>query len=93
MIKESQYIIKKVSKTEYNIIKFLNGEYSTQYAVTKYPKGFVCSCISGIYRGYCKHKDWISLVKKHQELPINVQIEQVIDKKNMETLVNSVLGV
>jgi len=92
MHKDINYIVHKKNSSEYVISKFLNGEFSQNYRLVKDKKQYVCSCLSGIYRNYCKHKDWISLLLKHKKLPENVEIEQEITSDETNKLVNSILG-
>lgn len=86
------YIIQKESSSEYNVVKFLNGEHTQEYRVARYNTGLECSCLSGIYRGYCKHKDWVNMVERKQELPDNIEVQQIIKQEDMSSLFNSILG-
>lgn len=92
MNNEVDYIIKKDSRTEYSVVKFLNGEFSQEYRVARYETGLECSCLSGMYRGYCKHKDWVGLVERNGILPNNVELEQKIDQEFMDNINNILKG-
>jgi len=91
-MKNLEYIINQKSKVEYKIAKFLNGEFNTEYTVDIANKKLECSCISGMYRGYCKHKDWVSALRKNQELPENVIIAKEITQEDLDNLMEDING-
>jgi hypothetical protein len=91
MVKDVDYIIKKDSLLDFSVVKFINGDFSQEYRITKYPTGMECSCMSGIYRGYCKHKDWVRLAEKGKELPSNVSLALEPNRKKMKEFINSIL--
>jgi hypothetical protein len=83
---DSEYIINQKSKVEYRIAKFMNGHFTTEYTVDIINKKSECSCISGMYRGYCKHKDWVNSLRKNRELPDFVTIAKEVTQKDLDNL-------
>ncbi len=81
------YIIKKESEIEYKVAKFIDGNFEAEYIVIKRFKKWECNCMSGSIRHYCKHKDWINIVRRNATLPCNVQLSQTITNKDMENFV------
>ena len=90
---DTEYIISQENRTDYNIIKFLNGEVSSKYTVIQLEDKLQCSCMSGIYRGYCKHKDWIHNIKTDKKLPYNVSVQKQITQEDLNELVSGVINV
>lgn len=91
MIKDVDYIIKRDFPREFSVAKFIDGGFSQEYIIVKHLTGLECSCISGIYRGYCKHKDWVGLLERNKPLPNNVTIAVEPNRQEMKKLVNSLL--
>ena len=89
---EADYIIKKDNPSEYRIVKFLDGEYSQEYGVARLDGKMECSCMSGIYRGYCKHKNWVHILEQGGKLPSNVVVEQVVSQEDMNILLEDLGG-
>lgn len=78
----NDYEIRNISNSEYIIVKYEHGFQEAEYTVSKKNnKSWRCSCISGHIRGYCKHKDWVKLIRegKTRELPEFVRIFKSID--------------
>ena len=61
------YIVRMTNKKDtYEVHKFDGGDIpEITYVVLKdHHSKWKCNCPSGMYRGYCKHKD---MVKKHRK--------------------------
>ena len=79
------YEITKLSESEFIVVKFVDNYVEQEYSVlNKIGKVFRCSCISGKIRKYCKHKDWVFLIRRNRarELPENVRINTMNDEIN-----------
>jgi hypothetical protein len=83
---EMEYIINKKSRKEYGVAKFIDGTFISEYSIETEHGKTECSCLSGMHRGYCKHKDWISALKKNQELPHNVKLAEEITQESLDKL-------
>ena len=62
----SEYIIQTISKHQFNVHKFESSEIKPEatYVVTFLKTKISCTCLSGTYRGYCKHT---KLVKEYKD--------------------------
>lgn len=86
MLNKIDYIINKKSETQYEVHKFLYGKVANTYKIDTLRNGRKCSCLAGIYRGTCKHEDWVLGLKKKQKLPDNVEISRAISKKELQAV-------
>ena len=89
MDEEIEYIIDPVSPSQYEVMKFLYGTLKKTYEVTYKDDKPKCSCPAGIYRGYCKHKDWVHQLKAKETLPTNVAVREQITKEGMQELLTN----
>jgi len=71
---KNDYILNPQSKERYQVHKFFWGGLEQTYTISKKNKKWFCNCPSGIYRGYCKHKTWVSDFIKGKNLPSEVEV-------------------
>ena len=83
---EANYIIHPISETECRVAKYKNNVYLDTYIVNKLNNKWECSCISGVIRHYCKHKDWIHDIINGNSLPDNVSIIKEFNDAEVEKL-------
>ena len=51
------YVVRQNTNNHFTIVKFLDADVVARYDVTLKP--WSCSCASGMYRGYCKHRQMV----------------------------------
>ena len=83
---EIDYIIHPMSEVEFKVHKFLCGTLQQTYKVMYEHNIPYCSCPSGIYLGYCKHKDWVHAVKHKEVLPVDVSVAEEVTQQGLEEL-------
>ena len=93
MLDEIEYIIDPVSEVQFKIMKFLGGSLKNTYEVDYKDNKPRCDCPAGIYRGYCKHKDWIHTLKTDGagKLPAIVAIREQATPQEMKTLIGDIV--
>ena len=84
---EVDYIINPMSDREYQIHKFLCGTLKQTYKITyEHDKTPFCNCPSGIYRGRCKHKEWVHSFKNKEALPTEVSVAEDVTQEGLNEL-------
>lgn len=76
MDEEINYIIDRLSKSRYEILKFSSNRLKDTYKIDMDRRGRNCDCLGGVYNGNCKHVKWIRMIILRQKLPDNVQIRE-----------------
>ena len=84
---EANYIINPQSKSEFEIHKFLFGEFSITYKLKMKNKKLVCNCIGCRCRKHCKHTKWVKAMQNDLRLPDHVEVSTEPTQKDMKDLV------
>lgn len=87
---EAKYIIHPISETEFRVAKYKNDVYLDTYVILKSNNKWECSCMSGVIRHYCKHKDWIHNIVNGHSLPDNVSVMKEFNEVEIDRLMSLV---